>query len=153
MHKFDHAHFYEPVCIALLCPKVLYMGNLFQTDQSRVLLYLDENAGWQKVITTQADEIPMLEKILCDNESCIENMVAEKSHFKTQLQQQYVQMKQLNKELTDQQNRLTEDSAKKSLYDIESLCSQDLLREKIKEVEQRYLDLKCSFMRFMSTVI
>ncbi|MBL0356991.1 MAG: hypothetical protein IPP72_08940 [Chitinophagaceae bacterium] len=129
------------------------MNNLFQTDHSRVLLYLDENAGWLKVLTTQADEIPVLEKILYEKENTIENKVAEKEHFKNLLHQQHEQMKELNNELDKQQQRLTVDAAGESLYDIESLCSQDILRNRIKDVEQRYIDLKCSFMRFLSDVI
>lgn len=129
------------------------MNHLFQSDQSRVLLYLDENAGWLKVITTQADELPVLEKILYDNEAGIENMVAEKDHFRKLLQLQHAQMQQLNSELSAQQSRLEKDAAGTSLYDIESLCSQDILRDRIREVEQKYIELKCNFMRFMSGII
>lgn len=129
------------------------MSRLFQSDQSRVLLYLDENAGWLKVISTQADELPVLEKILCDKENDIENKAAEKDHFKKLLQFQHTQMQQLNTELAAQQSRLEKDAAVSSLYDIESLCSQDILRDRIKEVEQQYIELKCNFMRFMSGII
>jgi hypothetical protein len=129
------------------------MSHLFQSDQSRVLLYLDENAGWLKVITTQADELPVLEKILHEKESGIEDMVAEKDHFTKLLQLQHEQMKQLNNELSAQQSRLEKDAAGTSLYDIESLCSQDILRDRIREVEGKYVELKCNFMRFMSAII
>lgn len=129
------------------------MNNLFQTDNSRVLLYLDENAGWLKVITSQSDEIPVLEKILSEKENAIENKAAEKRYFKSQFQQQQEQMTKLNNELSEQQDRLQKDANLRSLYDIESLCSQDILRDRIKEVEQRYIDLKCSFMRFLSDSI
>ncbi len=129
------------------------MGHLFQTDQSRVLRYLDENAGWLKVISTQAEEIPELEKILHENEACIENCLAEKDLFRNQLHQQHEEMKQLNNELGEQQSRLEKNAAEKSLYDIESLCSQDILRDRIREVEQKYIELKCNFMRFMSGAI
>ncbi len=131
------------------------MSNLFQTDESRVLLYLNENEGWLKTISTQANEIPVLEKMLVEKEATItdDKSIEEKVHFRNALIFQQDQMKQLNNELDEQQQRLEKDVAKKSLYDINALCSQDILRDRIREVEKRYIELKCNFMKFLSGVI
>ena len=131
------------------------MNNLFQTDESRVLLYLSENDGWLKTITTQYNEIPVLEKMLVEKEAGIEDnkSIEEKVYFRNELTSQQEQMKQLNAALDQQQQRLEKDVAKKSLYDINALCSQDILRDRIREVEKKYIELKCNFMKFLSRVI
>ena len=131
------------------------MNNLFQTDESRVLLYLTENDGWLKTIAIQTDEIPVLEKMLVEKEAGIDGdkSMEEKVHFKKELSFHQEQMQQLNAALDEQQQRLEKDAAKKSLYDINALCSQDILRDRIREVEKKYIELKCNFMKFLSGVI
>ena len=62
-------------------------------------------------------------------------------------------MTKLNTALDQQQQRLKTDTATKYLYDIDSLCSQDILRDRIKEIEKKYLELKYNFMKFLSTII
>jgi uncharacterized coiled-coil protein SlyX len=140
---------------AHLQSKTFAMNNLFQTDESRVLLYLSENDGWLKTISIQSKEIPVLEKMLVETEPGIDNdkSMEEKVHFKNELTFQQEQMKQLNTALDEQQQRLEKDAARKSLYDINALRSQDILRDRIREVEKRYIELKCNFMKFLSGVI
>ena len=66
---------------------------------------------------------------------------------------QQEEMIQLNTALDQQQQRLKTDTAKKYLYDIDSLCSQDILRDRTKEIEKKYIELKCGFMKFLTTQI
>ncbi len=37
--------------------------------------------------------------------------------------------------------------------DVESLCSQDSLRDKLKEIENKYEELKHNFMNFLSAIL
>jgi hypothetical protein len=131
------------------------MSTLFQTDEQRVQLYLAENAGWMKILITQKDEIPELKKLL-PGEMTAENddrINIEKNLFRKELTMQQQEMTQLNTALDQQQQRLKTDTAKQYLYDIDSLCSQDILRDRIKELEKKYIELKCSFMKFLATII
>ncbi len=131
------------------------MSTLFQTDEQRVQLYLAENAGWMKILIAHHDEIPELKKML-PGEKITENddkVNIEKGLFRTELTKQQEEMTKLNTALGQQQQRLKTDTAKQYLYDIDSLCSQDILRDRIKEIEKKYIELKCSFMKFLATII
>ena len=131
------------------------MSTLFQTDEQRVQLYLAENAGWMKILIAQKDEIPELKKML-PTEKIVKNeerINVEKGLFTIELTKQQEEMTKLNTELDQQQQRLKNDTAKNYLYDIDSLCSQDILRDRIKEIEKKYIELKCSFMKFLATII
>jgi acyl carrier protein phosphodiesterase len=131
------------------------MSTLFQTDKQRVQLYLAENAGWMKILITQKDEIPGLKKML-RGEKTAENddkINIEKDLFTKEWTMQQEEMILLNTALDQQQQRLKTDTAKNYLYDIDSLCSQDILRDRIKEIEKKYIELKCSFMKFLATII
>jgi hypothetical protein len=129
------------------------MSTIFQTDERRIQLYLAENAGWLKVIRAQKDELPELEKMLPGGKVVEINDSAEKKLFKREFTQQQEEMTELNKALDQQQQRLETDTATKHLYDIDTLCSQDILRDRIKEIEKKYIELKCSFMKFLATII
>lgn len=135
--------------------KFFTMNTLFQTNQSRLVLYINENEHWLKTIITQESEIPVFEKMLVNNEAVItdDESIGIKVHFSKELELHHEQMKQLNTELGIQQQRLEKDAAQKSLYDINALCSQDILRDRIKDVEKKYIELKCNFMKFLSGVI
>jgi len=77
----------------------------------------------------------------------------EKELFNRELRMQEEEMIKLNKALIQQQERLKTDTAEKYLYDIDTLCNQDILRDRIKEIEKKYVELKCSFMKFLASTI
>jgi len=114
-----------------------------------------ENADWMKTIVAQADEIPALKKMLNDGNIDEENdkSIIENELFNKELSSQQEEMTKLNAALYQQQERLKTDTARKYLYDIDSLCSQDILRDRIKEIEKKYIELKCSFMKFLASKI
>jgi len=114
-----------------------------------------ENADWMKTIIAQADEIPALKKMLNDGNMDEENdkSVIENELFNKELSSQQEEMTKLNAALYQQQERLKTDTTRKYLYDIDSLCSQDILRDRIKEIEKKYIELKCSFMKFLASKI
>jgi hypothetical protein len=59
----------------------------------------------------------------------------------------------LEGDIEEQQQRLAKDCELKSLYDIDAFCTQDILRERIKAIEKTYIDLKCNFMNYLSTLL
>lgn len=131
------------------------MNNLYQMDKPRARLYINENSSWLKTISNQTEEIPALEKLLAvkNIESNNNQSQQENTHFRNALLQQKEEMQQLNTALDLQQQRLKNDAEKKTLYDIDALCSQDILRDKIKEIEKKFIELKCNFMKYVSTNI
>lgn len=133
------------------------MKACFKTDGPRVKMYMNENAGWQETLNVQANEIPKLEKMLGEIITPFsimnEDEIGSDIHFRQQLILQQQAMQQLNIDLEAQQKRLEYDNLQQAVYDIHSLCSQDILRERIKEVEKSYVELKCDFMKFLSTVL
>lgn len=131
------------------------MNHLFQTNESRVLFYRDEYSGWMKTISSLASEIPLLEKMLTEKEVNMKDdySIEEKKFFQKQLESQQQQVQQLNRDMNNQEERLREDAAQQSLYDINALCSQDILRDRIKEIEKRYIELKYDFMKFLSALL
>ena len=131
------------------------MNSLYQMDKPRARLYLHENSSWLKTISNQTEEIPALEKLLAvkNIESNNNQSQQENTHFRNALLQQKEEMQQLNTALDLQQQRLKNDAEKKTLYDIDALCSQDILRDKIKEIEKKFIELKCNFMKYVSTNI
>ena len=131
------------------------MNNLYQMDKPRARLYLHENSSCLKTISNQTEEIPALEKLLAvkNIESNNNQSQQENTHFRNALHQQKNEMLQLNTALDLQQQRLKNDAEKKTLYDIDALCSQDILRDKIKEIEKKFIELKCNFMKYVSSNI
>jgi hypothetical protein len=131
------------------------MNSLFQTDKQRVQLYMAENAEWLKTIIAQANEIPVLKKMLNDGNVDKGNGKEgiEKELFNKELSLQEEEMTKLNSTLCQQQERLQTSTAREYPYHMDSLWSQDLLRERIMEVEKKYIKLKCSFVKFLASAI
>ena len=75
--------------------------------------------------------------------------------FRKELLVQQTQMEQLNHAIDEQQKRLAHDceSEMENKYDIDTLCGQDILRDRIKAVEKNYIDLKCNFMNYIATLL
>jgi endo-1,4-beta-D-glucanase Y len=133
------------------------MKNYFKTDSTRVNLFMTENADWQKTLSEQSNQLPLLEKML--EEVAMESAAPEDyetivdNHFRQQLVKQKEDILLLNNELDVQQQRLQNDSKLNAVYDTQALCFQDILRDRIKNVEKNYVDLKCNFMKYLSTVL
>lgn len=119
--------------------------------------YLNENEGWQQVIQQQRKEIPELEKILTtviyDEISPVDEITSCKIHFGKQLEIQRIEMTLLNGELEEQQKRLVKDCENGNCNDIDAFCTQDILRQRIRDIEKTYVELKCNFMTYLSTVL
>ncbi len=131
------------------------MNTYFKSDAQRVKMYLDENAELQKKLHVQASEIPKLEQMLGEIKTQLSTKDGTENgsdkYFRQQLSLQHKDMLHLNNELELQQKRLEEDKLNNVNYDVESLSSQDILRDKVKEIEKKYAELKHNFMNFLST--
>ena len=119
--------------------------------------YINENQGWQQVIRLQTNEIPELEKILTtvvyDDTFSKEVMQSGKDHFEKQLEMKRKEMDLLNEDLDEQQKRLAIDCESEINNDIDTFCTQDILRQRIRDIEKTYVELKCNFMTYLSTIL
>jgi len=128
------------------------MGS-FAGIHSRTLLFINENEGWEKTISTQSAELPELEELLGDKEEAIASHPAEKAYFQEILNTLKEELRQLSSLLKEQQERLQEVVAAEKLYNFDALCSQDILRDRIRDVQQRFIEWKCNFLRYLSGVV
>jgi hypothetical protein len=119
--------------------------------------YLSENENWQKTLQQQTSEIPKMEKVLTgvhyDDAISKEEMESGRAHFGKQLQIQQEEMKLLDSEIGKQQKRLAKECETDTDNGIEAFCTQDILRQRIRDTEKTYVELKCNLMAFLSTVL
>ena len=132
------------------------MEAYFKSDAQRVNMYLDENAELQKKLHVQAAEIPKLEQLLGELKTQVSTIVgiengSSNNYFKQQLSIQHNDLLHLNKELELQQKRLENDKLNNINYDVTSLSSQDILRDKVNEIEKKFVALKYNLMNSLST--
>ena len=133
------------------------MKHTLLLDETKCRLFMNENAGWQNAIKAQVKEIPQL-KIMLANVQNADNIngPADKTgtdiFFNSELMQQQNEMKKLDEAIEEQQKRLLQDCDLKNQQDIDAFCNQDILRQRIKAIEKTYIDLKCNFMNYLSTI-
>ena len=153
MACFDTRHFNKcrPVP-SLQCSKDGYM----QYDK-KFHWYINENEGWQHILQEQTNEIPQMQKMLgtaeSDNVLTKEKKKMTELHFEKQLSVQEKEFNQLKEDIIKQQARLCEDCKTDCMEDINAFCTQDILRERIRAIEKSYVELKCNFMAYLSTVL
>ncbi len=133
------------------------MKNYSETAILRARLYLNENMEWQKKLSFQNNELPGLEEMLQEVLTVIGLPGKEVTDgdlvILSQLNKQKIRMKELNTELDVQQWRLENDTIHTPVHELQLLCNQDILRERIKEIEKRYVDLKCSLLKYIPVVL
>ena len=135
------------------------MQTRLNLDKLKYQLFIQENRDWQHVLKAQAGEIPGWDSKLAEVKAAPENIntaIDEEKvaiYFSLQLTQQQNKMVQLNEAIEVQQKRLETDCSGNPVFDIDAFCTQDILRERIKEIEKKFIDLKCSFMRYFSTAV
>jgi len=134
------------------------MQTKLNLDKIKYQLFIEENKDWQNVLRSQAGEIPSWgikltsAKLAPANNSAVDEERVS-IYFSQEIVQQQDEMLQLNSAIDEQQKRLEDDCCTNSLYDIDAFCTQDILRDRIKEIEKKFIDLKCSFMRYFSTTV
>lgn len=132
------------------------MYSSFNMDTNKRRLYHSENNGWQKAIQLQVSEIPEMEKMLKEifvmEEPQNKKKLIGKDLFEAALKQQQEEMKILNKEIDDQQKKLKVNEVFDMNACIDVFCTQDILRERIKNIEKKYLELKCNLLYYLSNL-
>ena len=123
---------------------------------AKLKLFIHENNGWQQSLQVHKHEIPQMKKLLAeaikDEQITEEQKLPATTHFNTELMTQEKEIGKLTNDLEAQQQRLTKDWEGNIQYDIDSFCTQDILRDRIKAIEKSYIDLKCNFMNYLATI-
>jgi hypothetical protein len=126
---------------------------------SRILeLFLKENSAWEDMISRQRKEIPLIDEMITsiveEKKGLKEEMTKVFRHLKNEMHQQEKHMDDLKEELTKQQKYLVAER-KNTIgdpYSINTFFSQKVLRERIKEVEKRFVELKCNYLNYVATI-
>jgi hypothetical protein len=118
-------------------------------------MFMKENDAWDDLIARQSKELPQLENMLASifkRKNVDEEIIANASLLKDEMLLQESQMLEIRAHLAKQQNLLAIE--KRSLsYPAHSLLSQNALREKIRDIERKFLDLKCNYLNYLATAI
>lgn len=127
-------------------------------DTRIVDLFIKENDAWDDMITRQKSEIPTLEKMLSDvimeRKNIGEDTLANVSFLKKEMSNQELHMGALKEELAKQQHYLVkEKKADGDKFAINTVSSQNILRERIRSVERTFIELKCNFLNYMATIL
>lgn len=133
------------------------MKHTLLLDETKCRLFINENAGWQSAIKAQVKEIPGLKIMLvavqnADNITGLADKTGTDIYFNSELMMQQNEMKKLDEAIEEQQKRLLQDCDLKNQQDIDAFCTQDILRQRIKAIEKAYIELKCNFMNYLSTI-
>lgn len=140
-------------------PCQLYGNTIqpLQTMNDKILeLFIKENEAWDDMITRQSREIPDFEKMLC---GIIEGKRYHGAEFKdiicklrTAIQEQGSSMTTIKEDLAKQQQFLEKEMKIKAKgYGVNTLMSQNILRERIKNIEKKFLDLKSNFLNYYAS--
>jgi hypothetical protein len=120
-------------------------------------LFIKENDAWDDMIRRQKVELPILDAL-------VTNIVADKrlkedsnrvfTHLKHEMQEQQKSMEDLTKELEKQQCFLSAERRRKTQdpYSIDTFNSQNILRNRIKDVERNFVELKCNYLNYVATI-
>jgi len=118
-------------------------------DDIKCRMLQEENSGWQNTLRAQVNEIPKWKsKLITGGIDTRKN----EGVLYSQLFRQQVKMNEMEEELVQQQRRLEKNGTLQHEDDIESFCMQDVLRERIKEIEKTYIELKCNFLNYVSNI-
>ncbi len=119
--------------------------------------FMNENRGWQQSLEMYQREMPEIQQLLAEAEAdesiSPEERDACQHHFRAEFFHQQEEMNLVRFDLDEQQKRLNKDCASNAVYDIEALCYQDIIRSRVKELQKAFVELKCNFMSFLSTVL
>lgn len=118
-------------------------------------MFMKENDAWDDLIMRQSKELPQLESMLTSifsRHHLDEEIIANAGLLRDEMILQESQMLEIREHLAKQQDLLAIE--KKSMsYPAHSLLSQNALREKIRDIERKFLDLKCNYLNYLATAI
>ncbi len=142
-----------------LCVVIAFadMGKHSLIDDLKLKLYEEESTGWNEVLDLQVNELPRLKETLISSippaKKAEWKEAGKLQDFETQLDSQQTVMEELNRDVKMQRKRLREEVVSGSEDDIVSFCTHDILRQRIREVEKSYIDLKYNFINYVTAIL
>lgn len=125
-------------------------------DRRILELFMQENHAWDDLITRQRSEIPVLEgtltRIMRDKKNLDEQVVSTLNVLKKEIVEQGDRMEDIKASLAEQQTYL-EKEKRGEPFPVQTLMSQNILRERIRNVERKFLDLKCDYMSYLASAL
>jgi predicted DNA-binding ArsR family transcriptional regulator len=124
---------------------------------ARILeLFMKENDAWDDMITRQKKEIPNLERMISSifegKNFQDDEITSNVNHLKSEMQAQETCMTNIKQELAKQQDFLASEKRGNS-YPVHTLMSQNALRERIRNAERQFLDLKCNYLNYLANTL
>ncbi|MFZ9687476.1 MAG: hypothetical protein ACO3AW_05875 [Chitinophagaceae bacterium] len=139
--KGDNRHLYKPYKNSTMDGRILEM-------------FMKENDAWDDMITRQKKEIPDLENMLTSTmklkKQIDDETASSLNHLKKEMHNQQDFMDEIKHELAKQQRYLANEKKVKD-FPINSLLMQNALRERIRIVEKKFLDLKCNYLNYLAS--
>lgn len=129
-------------------------------DYKILELFIKENDAWDHMINRQRVELPQLDAMIS---SIVEERKANLredrtrifEHFKKEMAEQQHYMDEVSRDLAAQQAKLTAERNRKTNndpYSIQTLNSQNVLRSRIRDIEKKFVELKCNYLNYVATI-
>ena len=122
-------------------------------------LFIKENDAWDHMINRQRVELPQLDALISHLVEERKDQLKEErtrifEHLRKEMAAQQLTMELLSEELAVQQTRLAQER-KRHVEDAlasKTLDSQNVLRNRIRDVEKRFVELKCNYLNYVATI-
>lgn len=125
-------------------------------DRKIVELFMQENHAWDDMISRHSKEIPdlenMLTAIVAGKKNIAEEVVSNVTALKNEMKEQGCKLEEIRQALAKQQIYL-EKERRGEPCPVQTLMSQNVLREGIRTVEKTFLDLKCNYLSYLANAI
>jgi hypothetical protein len=128
-------------------------------DYKLVDLFIKENDAWDHMINRQREELPQLDALISTiGEEWDGQLKQERTrileHLKKEMVEQRQSMERLKEELAVQQSLLAQERKRPADNPsvLQTLNSQNVLRNRIRDVEKRFVELKCNYLNYVATI-
>jgi hypothetical protein len=119
-------------------------------------LFMRENDAWDDLITRHSKEIPDLENMIANivdrTKHLDEEIISSVNVLKSEIREQGNHMISIKEALAQQQTYLA-DEKRRNPYPVKTLMTQNALRERIRNVEKKFLDLKCNYLNYVASAL
>jgi hypothetical protein len=119
-------------------------------------LFMRENDAWDDLITRHSKEIPDLENMISNivdrTKHLDEEIISSVNVLKSEIREQGNHMISIKEALAQQQTYLA-DEKRRNPYPVKTLMTQNALRERIRNVEKKFLDLKCNYLNYVASAL
>ncbi|MFN5421922.1 MAG: hypothetical protein ACK5AO_01535 [bacterium] len=119
-------------------------------------LFMKENDAWDDLINRHSKEIPDLENMInaiFDKKKYVdEEVISNVNVLKNEFREQGNHMISIREALAEQQTYLA-DEKRREPFPVKTLMSQNALRERIRTVEKKFLDLKCNYLNYVASAL